>query len=246
MLEDVLTLDDIDLRGRTVIVRVDINAPVNPTDGSFLDISRFRSSQPTLKELAGSKVVVLAHQSRPGKADYMTMREHARVLARLLSRPVKYVDDLIGSRAQREIRTMEVGELLLLENTRMFAEEVALKGKSLEEQGNTHLVRNLSNVTDVYINDAFSAAHRAQPSLVGFSHRLPCLAGRLLQQEIDGLSRALGAGDRPVVVSLGGAKPDDSVRMAGHVLETGGADTVITGGVVANTFLAGGIGRGHR
>ena len=104
MLGEVLTLDDIDLRGRTVIVRVDINAPVNPTDGSFLDISRFRGSLPTLRELAGSKVVVLAHQSRPGKADFMTTREHARVMGRLLSRPVKYVDDLIGSRAQREIR----------------------------------------------------------------------------------------------------------------------------------------------
>ncbi len=237
-LGEVLTLDDINLRGRTVIVRVDINSPVNPTDGSFLDISRFRSSLPTLRELASSKVVVLAHQSRPGKADYMTTREHARVLGRLLNRPVKYVDDLIGSKAQREIRTMEVGEVLLLENTRMYAEEVALKGRSIEELGRTHMVRNLSYAVDAYVTDAFSAAHRSQASLVGFSHRVPCIAGRLFQREVDGVSRALGEGDRPVVVVLGGAKADDSVRVAGHVLSTGGADTVLTGGVVANVFLA--------
>jgi phosphoglycerate kinase len=237
-LGEVLTLDDINLRGRTVIVRVDINSPVNPTDGSFLDITRFRSSLPTLRELATSKLVVLAHQSRPGKADYMTTREHARVLGRLLNRPVKYVDDLIGSHAQREIRTMEVGEVLLLENTRMYAEEVALKGRSVEELGRTHMVRNLTYAADAYVTDAFSAAHRAQPSLVGFAERLPCVAGRLFQQEVDGVSRALGAGDRPVVVVLGGAKADDSVRVAGNVLGTGGADTVITGGVVANAFLA--------
>lgn len=238
ILGEVLTLDDIDLRGRTVIVRLDINSPVNPTDGSFLDISRFRSSLPTLRELVGSKVVVLAHQSRPGKADYMTMREHARVLGRLLNRPVKYIDDLIGSRAQREIRTMEVGEVLILENTRIYAEEVALKGRSIEELGRTHLVRNLSYSADAYVTDAFSAAHRAQASLVGFAQRVPNIAGRLFQQEIDGVSRALGEGERPVVVVLGGAKADDSVQVAGNVLDTGGADRVITGGVVANLFLA--------
>ncbi len=238
LLGEVLTLDDIDLRGRTVIVRVDINSPVNPTDGSFLDIARFQGSLPTLRELAPSKVVVLAHQSRPGKADFMTMREHARVLGRLLGRNVRYVDDLIGSHAQKAIRTMEVGEVLLLENTRMYAEEVALKDKSAEELGRTHMVRNLANAADAYINDAFSAAHRAQPSLVGFAHRLPCIAGRLLEKEIDGVSRALGAGQRPIVIVLGGAKADDSVKVAGHVLRTGGADTVLTGGVVANVFLA--------
>jgi phosphoglycerate kinase len=238
MLGEVLTLDDVDLRGRTVIVRLDINSPVNPTDGSFLDITRFRSSLPTLRELAASKLVVLAHQSRPGKADYMTMREHARVLGRLLNRPVKYIDDLLGSRAQREIRTMEVGEVLVMENTRMYAEEVALKGRSISELGRTHMVRNLANVADAFVTDAFAAAHRAQPSLVGFAERLPCLAGRLYAREIDGVSRALGSGERPVVVVLGGSKADDSVRVAGNVLATGGADKVLTGGVVANVFLA--------
>jgi phosphoglycerate kinase len=193
---------------------------------------------PTLRELAGSKLVILAHQSRPGKADYMTMREHARVLGRLLNRPVKYVDDLIGSRAQREIRTMEVGEVVVLENTRMYAEEVALKGKPISDLGRTHMVRNLANAADAFVTDAFAAAHRAQPSLVGFAERLPCIAGRLFAMEIDGVSRALGAGERPVVVVLGGAKADDSVNVAGHVLETGGADKVLTGGVVANVFLA--------
>ncbi len=120
----------------------------------------------------------------------------------------------------------------------MFAEEVAMKDRSVDEQARTHMVRNLANVADVYVTDAFSAAHRSQPSLVGFSTRLPCLAGRLFQAEIDGVSRALGGGERPVAVVLGGAKADDSIGVAGNVLGTGGADKVITGGVVANIFLA--------
>jgi phosphoglycerate kinase len=233
-----LTLEDVDLRGATVLVRVDINSPINPTDGTFLDITRFERSLPTLRELADSKVVVLAHQSRPGKADYTTLREHTRVLGRLLGRPSTYVDDLIGSKASRAIRTMEVGELLVLENTRLFAEETTLSKTSLETQSRTHLVRNLANVADAYVTDAFSAAHRSQPSLVGFFDRLPCIAGRLFEREVDGLSRALGGGERPVVVVLGGVKADDSVRVAANVLESGGADMVLTGGLVANVFLA--------
>jgi phosphoglycerate kinase len=133
---------------------------------------------------------------------------------------------------------MEVGEVLVLENTRMYAEEVALKGRPISEQGRTHMVRNLANAADAFVTDAFAAAHRAQPSLVGFSERLPSIAGRLFAREIDGVSRALGSGERPVVVVLGGAKADDSIAVAGHVLETGGADKVLTGGVVANVFLA--------
>ena len=136
-LGEILTLEDVDLRGATVLVRVDINSPINPTDGTFLDITRFERSLPTLRELADSKVVVLAHQSRPGKADYTTLREHTRVLGRLLGRPSTYVDDLIGTKASRAIRTMEVGELLVLENTRLFAEETTLSKTSLETQSRT-------------------------------------------------------------------------------------------------------------
>ena len=236
--KDILTLDDLSLKGKTVLLRLDINSPINPTDGSFLDISRFEESVPTLNELAESKVVVLAHQSRPGKSDFLTLREHAHVLRRLVSRPVRYVDDLIGSVAQRSIQSLQDGEILLLENTRLYAEEVSLDDKPFDVQGRTHLVRNLSNVADAYVTDAFSAAHRSQPTLVGFCERLPCAAGRLFEREVDGVGRALGEGERPVCIILGGAKADDSIMVAQNALASGGVDWIITGGVVANIFLA--------
>jgi len=235
--KEILTLDDVELKGRTVLLRLDINSPINPTDGSFLDISRFEGSVPTLNELQDSKVVILAHQSRPGKSDFLTMRDHAAVVRKLIGRPVRYVDDLIGSTAIRAISAMQVGEVLMLENTRLYGEEVGLDDQPLKVQSRTHLVRNLANVADAYVTDAFSAAHRSQPTLVGFCERLPSMGGRLFEREVDGVSRALGSGERPVTIILGGAKADDSISVAEHVLASGGADKVITGGLVSNMFL---------
>jgi phosphoglycerate kinase len=133
---------------------------------------------------------------------------------------------------------MEAGEVLVLENTRLYAEEVSLDDKPFDVQGRTHLVRNLANIAEAYVTDAFSAAHRSQPTLVGFTERLPSAGGRLFQREVEGVARALGSGERPVTIVLGGAKADDSVNVAEHVLSKGGADHVLTGGLVANVFLA--------
>jgi phosphoglycerate kinase len=235
-------MDDFPLAGATVLLRLDINSPINPIDGSFLDDTRVREHLTTLRELAHSKVAVMAHQSRPGKSDYTTMREHARTIQGLLRRPTKYVDDLFGSNALLQIQAMADGDVLVLENTRFYAEEEALADKPTDVQAKTHLVRKLAGAADYYVNDAYAASHRAQPSLIGFTRLLPSMAGRLMEREIAAVERALHSGEHPTVAVLGGAKVDDSVDVMEHMLRNGSVDTVLTGGVVANiALLASGI-----
>ncbi len=231
------TMSDFPLGGATVLVRLDINSPLNPVDGSFLDDTRVRAHMQTLRDLAGSKVVVLAHQSRPGKGDYTTMREHARNISVMIRRPTKYVDDLFGSQAISKIRAMADGEVIVLENTRFYAEEEALAGKPIETQANTHIVRKLTPEVDYFINDAYAASHRVQPTLVGFTQTMPSMAGRLMEREIEAVSRALNPRERPAVAVLGGAKVDDSIDVMEHMLASQSVESVLTGGVVANVAL---------
>lgn len=243
------TMDDFPLGGATVLVRLDINSPLNPVDGTFLDDTRVQAHVQTLKELAHSKVVVLAHQSRPGKADYTTMREHARTLSVLLRRPTKYVDDLFGSQAISKVRGMSDGEVLVLENTRFYAEEEALAGKPIEVQSKSHIVGKLSPEADYFINDAYAASHRIQPTIVGFTRTMPSMAGRLMEREVEAVRRALDPRERPSVAVLGGAKVDDSIDVMENMLARGSVDAVLTGGVVAHVaLLAKGvdIGEGSR
>lgn len=231
------TMADFPLGGATVLLRLDVNSPLNPIDGTFLDNTRVREHLPTLKELAGSKVVVMAHQSRAGKGDFTSLREHARAIQTLTRRPTKYVDDLFGSHALNEIRTMTDGDIVVLENTRFYAEEELLAGKSFDSQAKTHLVRKLAAEVDYFINDAYAAAHRSQPSLVGFTRALPSMAGRLVEKEIAAIDRALHSGSHPAVAVLGGAKVDDSIDVMDAMVKKGSIDTVLTGGVVANIAL---------
>jgi phosphoglycerate kinase len=237
MKPDFFTMDDFNLGGKTVIVRVDFNSPINPNTGEFLDDTRVRLHLPTLQELRHSKVVLLAHQSRPGKGDYTTLEEHARVVTNLLRRKVTYVDDLMGSRAKTAVNELAEGELVLLENVRFFAEEVSLKNCAFEKQAKSHLVKGLAGLTQYFVHDAFAAAHRCQPSLTGFSTLMPSCAGRLMEKEIEALSKALHTKKKPRVVILGGAKFDDSIAMASNMLENKLVDTILTGGAVANFYL---------
>ncbi len=232
------TMNDFPLGGATVLVRLDVNSPINPIDGTFLDDTRVREHLPTLRDLAGSKAVVLAHQSKAGKEDYTTLREHARVIGNLVRRPTKYVDDLFGSRAIGEIRAMKDGEIVVLENTRFYAEEELLANKPFDAQARAHIVRKLAPEVDYYLNDAYAAAHRSQPTLVGFTRVLPSMGGRLLEKEIAAIERALHSGEHPAVAVLGGAKVDDSIAVMKNMLKVGTIDTVLTGGVVANIALA--------
>ncbi len=244
MTRDYLTIDDIDITGKTILCRLDLNSPMDP-DGIILDDSRFRSHLITLKELEESKVVILSHQSRPGKSDFTTMEPHARLLSKLMKRGIKYIDDIFGSYAINTIKKMNKGEIIMLENTRFYSEE-SLE-RPIKDHRKTHMVKRLSAVCDIFLNDAFSVSHRAHLSVTGFTETLPSIAGRVMEKEIDSLNRGLSCSERPCVYVLGGTKVDDSIKVTKNVLERGCADRVLVTGVVANVFLtASGINIGNQ
>lgn len=217
------------------MLRVDFNSPIDPSSNQILDDKRFREHLPTVQALEDTRLVVLTHQSRPGKKDYTTLEAHAAKLERLLGRPVTYVDDIFGRCAREAVRNAKRGDVLMLENLRFAAEEnLTLKP---EEAKKTILVRRLASMADFYVNDAFGTAHRSQPSIVGLPLALPSVAGLLMEKEVANLSRVFTGAPRPVTFVLGGTKVDDSIAVAKNVLERGTADRVIMVGVVGNVFL---------
>lgn len=232
----VLNLDEVDLEGRTVLVRVDINSPLDPISNVFLDDTRIKRIIPTLNKLSKSKVVLLAHQSRPGKKDFTSTLGHSRELGRLLGRTVKWVDDIYGKRAITAIESLEDGEILMLNNVRMDEEENTIKG-DFTSMANAQMVQNLSMIADAFVNDAFACAHRSSPSIVGFTNTLPCIAGELMNYELSKLGKALDEPSRPCIAVLGGVKVDDSVTVADNMLRKGICDHVWVTGGVANLFL---------
>jgi len=232
------TMDDLDFGGKTTLVRVDFNSPLDPNTKRIQDDSRIRAHVPTIKELSekGARVVVLAHQGRPGDPDFSTLEEHAKILSGILARiTVRYVNDVFGEKAQNAIRQLKRGEVLVLENVRVFPGET--DKKTVEEHAKSELVTKLAPLAQVFVNDAFAAAHRAHASTVGFTPVLPTVAGRLMEKELDALERATKTTAKPCVYVLGGAKADDAEKISDYVLGQGIADQVITGGVIANLFL---------
>jgi len=234
-----LTLDDVTVKDKVVLVRVDFNSPVDPETKKVLDDTRIRAhGETTIKELAGkgAKVVVLAHQGRKGDPDFIPLKQHAEILGKVLGRPVKYVDDVFGEEAQKAIKGLKSGEILVLENVRNFAGET--REGTPEEHAKTEFVKALAPLADLFVNDAFAAAHRAHVSMVGFTAALPSAAGRIMERELKSLSRVLESPDKPCVYILGGAKADDSLEISRYVLGNRIADYVLTGGVVGHVFLA--------
>ncbi len=238
------TLDDFQVQGRTVLCRVDINQPVDRATGTLKSINRIRACVPTVKELSdkGAKVVLLAHQGSDIEyKNYYCTKPHAAVLTELLGREVKWLDDVCGPAARAAIRELKDGEILLLDNVRFVAEEQTLFEMKLrlthEQQARTLLVEKLAPLADLYVCDAFAAAHRDQPSLCGFEQVLPSAMGRLFEQEFCAVSQIMEAPDRPCVFVLGGAKISDAFLMMRTVLGRGVADRILTGGLVANIFL---------
>ncbi|MCT9096622.1 phosphoglycerate kinase [Haloarchaeobius sp. HME9146] len=229
------TLDDLTVADRRVGVRVDINSPLS--DGGLADDARLQAHEETLSELLerGARLAILAHQGRPGGDDFETLAAHAERLDEMLDYPVSYVDATFSSAARDAVTALDSGEAVVLENTRFYAEEYMEFDPAKASQ--THLVEGLVPVLDAYVNDAFAAAHRSQPSLVGFPERLPSYAGRVMERELDVLGD-IESTDRPRVYVLGGAKVPDSIDVAWSVLENDLADTVLTAGVVGNVFLA--------
>lgn len=234
-----LTLDDVNVEGKTVLVRVDFNSPVDPETKKLLDDTRIRAhAETTLKELSekGAKVVVLAHQGRPGDPDFIPLEQHAERLGEVLGKPVKYVDDLYGEEARQAIRELKNGEILVLKNTRTYPDE--RRSKTPEEHAKSEFIKKLAPLADLFVNDAFSAAHRSHASVVGFTAVLPSVAGRIMERELKALSRVLESPEKPCVFILGGAKADDSLKISQYVLKNNIADYVLTGGITGHLFLA--------
>jgi len=248
------TIDDFKIKGKTVLLRVDINQPVDKEAETLEDITRIKGCAPTVKELSdkGAKLVVLAHQGSDIEyKNYYNLKPHAKVLSRLTGKNVEYVPDVCGPYAQRKVKGLQAGNIILLDNVRFMAEEMTLFETKLnlspEQQADTQVVKKLAPLADMYIVDAFAAAHRAQPSLVGFEQVLPSAMGRLFEKEYGVLSEILEDPKKPMVFVLGGAKIQDAFLMMDKVLKEGIADTVLAGGLVANVMLlAKGIDIGER
>ena len=239
------TLDELSVHGKTVLCRIDMNQPVDRETGTLKSISRIQACVPTLQELSdkGAKLVLLAHQGSDIEyQNYYTTEPHSKVLSELLDREVKFVPDVCGPAAREMIRTLQAGEILLLDNVRFLAEEQTLFELKLQlthaQQAQTLLVRKLAPLADLYVCDAFAAAHRDQPSLCGFEQVLPSAMGRLFERENCVVSGLMEQPERPCTFVLGGAKIADAFLMMRSVLEKGAADHILTGGLVGNILLA--------
>ncbi len=222
------TLDQADVKGKRVLVRVDLNVPM--ADGKVADDTRIRAVAPTIAEIAGKggKVILLAHFGRPkgGPEAAFSLRQVVPALGAVLDRPVAFVEDCIGPAAEAAVAVMKDGDVLLLENTRFH---------KAEEKNDAEFVAALAKLGDLYVNDAFSAAHRAHASTEGLAHRLPAYAGRSMQREIETIESALASPKRPVVAVIGGAKVSSKIDVLENL--AGKVDALVVGGGMANTFL---------
>jgi phosphoglycerate kinase len=246
----ILTLDDFDYRGKTVLLRVDINSPIDHATGELANDNRIQKSLPTIAELAeaGARVAILAHQG--DTEDYqnlVSLAPHARRLSELLGRPVGFIDDVCGPAAVERIRALAPGELLLLNNVRYLCEEVSTFVQFVKltpaELAGTRLVRNLAPLADGYVCEAFAAAHRYTPSLVGLAEVLPAAGGRLFIDELGALASVKDNPRHPCVYLLGGARIADAFSMMVQVLGEGSADRVLTAGLNGEVML---LAQGHR
>ena len=198
------TIRELGYNGKTILLRLDLNSPIDPTSNIILDDKRFREHLPTIRALSDSRVVIVTHQSRPGKKDFTTLEAHAEKLEQLLGKPVRYVDSIFGRHAREAVHAMKVGDVLMLENVRFNAEEnLTLKP---EEAKKTHLVKKLSSMADLFVNDAFGTAHRSQPTIVGLPLALRSAGGLLMEKEVSTLSKVFSGAPRPVCMVLGGTK----------------------------------------
>lgn len=231
------TLDDFELKDKTVLLRVDFNLPLNKNTLEILDTTRIKLALPTILELHEhhAKTVILAHQGRQGSWDFTDMEKHAHALQKLLNLPVTYINDIYGTHAQQAIKTMRPDDILFLDNVRKFDGETAKK--TPEEHAESELVQNLYPLVDLYVNDAFAAAHRKQCSLTGFTMVLPSAAGRLLEKELTTLEKAIKHPEKPAIFLFGGAKFSDIIITIERLLTNNLADIILLSGLPANAFL---------
>ena len=222
------TLDHVDVKGKRILLRVDLNVPLE--NGVVTDATRIERAAPAITELAdaGGKVILLSHFGRPkGKREPKdSLKPVAAEVARVVKRPVKFVDDCIGEVAEKAVAAMKPGDIVCLENTRFYPGE---------EKNDPAFVKQLARLGDIWVNDAFSAAHRAHASTEGLGHVLPAYAGRTMQAELEALSKALEHPRHPVAAIVGGAKISTKLDLLANLLRK--VDALIIGGAMANTFL---------
>lgn len=232
---DFLTLDDIVTKGRTVFVRVDINSPLDPSTKEIIDDTRIKMTDETLRSLSNAKVVLGSHQGRPGDEDFTSLEAHAKLLQKYVPQRVKFVEDTIGPEARNQINSLNVGEILVLDNLRLCSEEnLSAPPDTLAK---TIMVKRLAALLDAYVNDAFATSHRSQASIVGLPRVIQAAAGKLMAKELEALKQAYHAPQHPSIYVIGGAKAEDKLPIIENILRTGKADKVLVGGVVANVFL---------
>ncbi len=223
------TLDDLNVKGKRVLVRADLNVPV--AEGKVTDDTRIQRQAPTIRELAqgGARVIVLSHFDRPkGKAEpSMSLKVLQAPLSDAVGRKVAFADDCIGPKAEAAVAALKDGDVLLLENTRFH------KG---EEENDAAMAKQLAALGDIFVNDAFSAAHRAHASTSGVARLLPNAAGRSMQAELTHLQKALGNPERPLLAVVGGAKVSTKIELLENLVKR--VETLVIGGAMANTFLA--------
>ena len=230
-----LTIDDFDFKGKTVFLRVDMNCPIDPDTLEISGTKRIEEIIETINSLNNAKIVIASHQGRVGNKDYTSMEKHAEVLEKLLNRKVTYVNDVMGSAAQNEIKKLNDGEILLLDNLRLCAEEnYEFSGSNAAK---TIMVRRLSKLLDLCVLDSFPSAHRSHPSIVGFPYVLPACAGRLVEKEVKKLDEIMGVAKAPHVLVLGGKKVEDRLEAIRLLIENGRADHVLLTGLIGNVFL---------
>ena len=229
------TLDDVDVKGKRVLLRVDLNVPME--NGRVTDATRLQRIAPTITEISGKggKVILLSHFDRPkGRDPKYSLKPVAAALAQVINKPVGFADDCVGDAAEKAVAAMKDGDILALENTRFHTGE---------EKNDPAFVAELAKLGDIWVNDAFSAAHRAHASTEGLGHRLPAYAGRTMQAELEALSKALETPIRPVIAIIGGAKVSTKIDLLENLVSK--VDAMVIGGGMANTFLyAQGVGIG--
>ena len=215
----VLTLDDFDLKGKTVFLRVDMNCPMDPKTQEILGTYRIEEAIETIQALKEAKVVVASHQGRVGNNEYTGMDKHAKILERLLNRKITYVEDVIGEAAQSAIKNLRDGQILLLDNLRLCAEENY--EFTPENAAKTIMVSRLAKLFDLCVLDSFPSAHRSHPSIVGFAQVMPACAGRTTEREVRNLDNIMTVAKAPHVIVLGGSKIPDRLEAIKLLIQNG-------------------------
>jgi phosphoglycerate kinase len=230
-----LTLEDLPLEDKVVFLRVDLNTPIEPKNHSLMELNRIQEACVTIRDLSKSKVVIGSHQGRVGREDYIPLEQHAEAMSKILGKQVKFPSDIFGPTAIGEIDSLQKGEVLLLDNLRFTAEENM--EFEPEDASKTILVQKLYKHFDACVLDAFPTAHRAHPSIVGFSYVLPTCAGRIVSKELKALNRIMTVEKAPFTTVLGGAKVSDRLEAIDTLIANKRADKVLLSGLIANVFL---------